>query len=646
MEKINKNEIKIEQQNKNGIKGKSDVLLIVAVIAAIIGIVVFSGCIGESQEKQNITGNLTEKQTMTFTDDLNRTVEISKNPERIVAIATADVEILFLLNASEKLVGRPNFQKYPPEALKIDEIGGMYPMNLEKIIAKNPDLIIVTMTFKEEHIKQVAQLESYNLTVVGFNYPNTMNDIINHIKITGEVIGKENEADNLVKNLTFRISKITKITNKLNESQKPTVYKEWINKGGGKGSTIGKDSRDDNLIKMAGGKNIFRDVEKSYFEANTEEIVNKNPSVIIITADLDKFKPDELKKAIKSRPGWKNIGAVKNDRICVIESQITWANPRLIQGLEKFAKCIHPELFGTENVPNETKKTKTFTDDLNRTVEIPKNPERIVALTDGEVEILFALNSSDKIVGRSQYLRYPEEALKITDCGSATNPNFEVILNQNPDVIILTWIKGTYLDNVKRFEGYNVTVLGFDWPNTIDGLIDYIEKIGIISGKEKETEKLIKNMTTGIEKITNITSKLNESQKPGVFIEMRYTKGKKEIKTFGRKANLKTQLVESAGGKNVFAEDVEGFDVSSEEVIKKNPEVIIIAVSVSTFNPDEFDELKKELKDRPGWSGIDAVKNDRICVISSSLASTNPRIVQGLEEFAKCIHPELFKNGK
>jgi len=297
-------------------------------------------------------------------------------------------------------------------------------------------------------------------------------------------------------------------------------------------------------------------------------------------------------------------------------------------------------------VPNETKKTKTFTDDLNRTVEIPKNPERIVALTDGEVEILFALNSSDKIVGRSQYLRYPEEALKITDCGSATNPNFEVILNQNPDVIILTWIKGTYLDNVKRFEGYNVTVLGFDWPNTIDGLIDYIEKIGIISGKEKETEKLIKNMTTGIEKITNITSKLNESQKPGVFIEMRYTKGKKEIKTFGRKANLKTQLVESAGGKNVFAEDVEGFDVSSEEVIKKNPEVIIIAVSVSTFNPDEFDELKKELKDRPGWSGIDAVKNDRICVISSSLASTNPRIVQGLEEFAKCIHPELFKNGK
>ena len=220
-------------------------------------------------------------------------------------------------------------------------------MNLEKIIAKNPDLILITWIFKEEYIKKVSQLESYNLTVVGFNYPNTMKDIINHIKIIGEVVGKENEAKDLTKNITFRMSKITKITNKLNESQKPKVYIEWI-KAGSKGSTIGRTSGADNIILMAGGKNIFGDVEKFTFEANTEEIVNKNPDIIIIIADLDKFNPDELKEVIKSRPGWKNIDAIKNDRICVIELQITWASPRLTQGLEEFAKCIHPELFENE----------------------------------------------------------------------------------------------------------------------------------------------------------------------------------------------------------------------------------------------------------------------------------------------------------
>ena len=155
------------------------------------------------------------------------------------------------------------------------------------------------------------------------------------------------EAKDLTKNITFRISKITKITNKLNESQKPKVYIERI-KAGSKGPTAGRTSRCNNIILMAGGKNIFGDVEKFRFEANTEEIVNKNPDIIIITANLDKFNPDELKEVIKSRPGWKNIDAIKNDRICVIEWQITWATPRLIQGLKEFAKCIHPELFENE----------------------------------------------------------------------------------------------------------------------------------------------------------------------------------------------------------------------------------------------------------------------------------------------------------
>ncbi|CEG11739.1 putative periplasmic binding protein [groundwater metagenome] len=331
--------------NKNKVKGKLDVLFIGAVIAAIIGIVVFSGCIGEPQKEQKSA--IAKKETKTYTDDLNRTVEIPKNPERIVVIATADIEILFAINASDKIIGRPNFQKYPLEALKIDDIGGMYPLNLEKIMDKNPDLILITMTFQEKYIKQVEQLGSYNLTVLAFNYPNTIDDIINHITDIGEVVGKENEANDLTENITFRINKITMLTNELNESQKPGVYREWIYESN-KGSTVGRTARDNELIIMAGGKNIFGDVKKSSFEANFEEVIIKNPKVIIITANLDKFKLDELKDVIKSRPGWENIDAVKNNRICIVEDQITWANPRLIRGLEEFTKCIHPELFENE----------------------------------------------------------------------------------------------------------------------------------------------------------------------------------------------------------------------------------------------------------------------------------------------------------
>lgn len=306
---------------------------------AVIGIVLFSGCIDETQQKQN----LTEKKTRMFTDDLNRTVEIPKNPERIVAVASADIEILFLLNASDRIVGRPTHQRYPPEALKIDDIGGMYPMSLEKIVAKQPDLVIVTMTFKKDYIKQIEQLETYNITALGFHYPDLMSEILRHIEVIGEITGRKREAENVVKDMNKRIEKIAKKTSKLHEDQKPTVYCEWNR--GKTGWSFGNGSRCDELIRIAGGKNIFSDVKKTSFEANFEDVISRNPGVIIITADLDKFKQDELKKAIEARPGWKNIDAVKNNRVCIVAQEITWANPRIIQGLEEFARCIHPELF-------------------------------------------------------------------------------------------------------------------------------------------------------------------------------------------------------------------------------------------------------------------------------------------------------------
>ncbi|CEG11741.1 putative ABC-type cobalamin/Fe3+-siderophores transport systems, periplasmic binding protein [groundwater metagenome] len=319
-------------------------LFIGAVIAAIIGIVVFSGCIGEPQKEQKSA--IAKKETKTYTDDLNRTVEIPKNPERIVITTTTGVEILFAINAGDKIIGRPSSTTYPPEALKIDDIGNPGSLNLERILEKNPDLIIIPI-YAENHITQAEQLKSYNLTVLALNYPNTIDTILNHIKDLGKVVGKENEANDLTKNITFRINKITMLTNELNESQKPGVYKEWIYQGS-RGYTGGRTSFHNDMFAIAGGKNIFSDVEKTSFEANFEEVIIRNPKVIIITADLDKFKPDELKDVIKSRPGWNNIDAVKNNWICIVESHITFANPRLIYGIEEYAKCIHPELFENE----------------------------------------------------------------------------------------------------------------------------------------------------------------------------------------------------------------------------------------------------------------------------------------------------------
>ncbi len=279
-----------------------------------------------------------------FKDELGRIVEIPENPKRIVTVATADIEILFAIGAGDKLVGRPHYLKYPKEALRIDNIGGLYECNFEKIVAKDPDLVIMSTSSWDRYKNNLEKLEKCGLAVVGFNYPESIEEILHHIKVIGDIAGKKEEAEKLVKDIESRIDRIKRVAKKL---KSPTVYREGIYYPERIGYTSTKGSRDDALIHLAGGENIFSEVkkEKPWFIPNPEEVIERNPQVIIITADLDKFSQDEIKKIIKKRPGWGDIEAVKNNRIYVVEDQLSWANPRIILGLEEFAKAIHPGVF-------------------------------------------------------------------------------------------------------------------------------------------------------------------------------------------------------------------------------------------------------------------------------------------------------------
>jgi len=567
------------------------------------------------------------KKTKTFTDDLNRTVEIPKNPEKIVVIATADVEILFAINASDKIIGRPNFQKYPPEALKIDDIGGMYPLNLEKIMEKNPDLILITMTFKEKYIKQVEQLGGYNLTVLAFNYPNTMDDIINHIKDIGEVVGKENEANDLVENITFRINKITMLTNEMNESQKPKVYKEWINEGS-KGSTAGRTSRDNELIVMSGGKNIFGDVEKTSFEANSEEVVNKNPEVIIITTNLDKYDPDELKKVIKTRPRWGNIDAVKNNRICVIESQITWANPRLIRGLEEFAKCIHPELFNENvNPVNYFVNYPTIvTDGMGRNVTIHREPKRIVSGHPAPTENLFALGVGDKIILRSDNCEYPPDALKIPD--TTYPPSIEFIVNSSPDVVFV-YIGHTKI--VDALENLNITVVAMPASKNYNDIIWTIKLIGKVVNKVEEAEKLTEELNTRVERIKNNKKEIKNPPKVLIF-------GGTQTMAIGNGTYI-NEAATTAGGVNIFSDVTGKVDNLNMEVITaRNPDIIILPHAFYDEG-ESVENLVNKIKNDKLWQSVDAVKNNRFCLLNRDiLFSRTPRYVDTIEQEFNCFN--------
>lgn len=286
------------------------------------------------------------RNTRSIVDDCQRTVSIPANPKKIVCLATADVEILSAIGASGTLVGVPDGIKYPPSALTVERIGGMYGrFSAEKIVGRAPDLVLMTMSSWNQYRKNLVQLENHNVTALGLLYPPAFEGLISHIHRLGYITGMTGNAQLLTNSLCTRRNAVLEKTLPLDSFQRPRVYMEWISEGG-RGSTYGKKERNHQIITDAGGLNIFGYREDvSSFTASDEEVICRNPQIIIITTDTTRYNLAAIQSNIRQRAGWQQTDAVKNNRVYCIDAQLTWSNPRLIDGIEQCAKIIHPELF-------------------------------------------------------------------------------------------------------------------------------------------------------------------------------------------------------------------------------------------------------------------------------------------------------------
>ena len=279
------------------------------------------------------------------TDDRGRIVTVSVSPEKIVAVATGDVEILYAIGAQNRLAGVPDNVKFPREAKSLNKIGGMYGrFSPERIVGAKPDLVLMTMSGWDHYAKHLERLAAYDLAVLGLDYPSTFDGLLMHIRRLGCLCGRGGRAESLVREIDTRKNAVTARTAPLDGNQRPRVYMEWISNSG-RGTTCGRNDRDHRLITMAGGTNVFGDVEQSSITPSDEEVIARDPQIIVITADTARFAPEMITAEVAARKGWDRTAAVRDRKIAVMEATLTWANPRMVEGLETLARIIHPELF-------------------------------------------------------------------------------------------------------------------------------------------------------------------------------------------------------------------------------------------------------------------------------------------------------------
>jgi len=293
------------------------------------------------------------------------------------------------------------------------------------------------------------------------------------------------------------------------------------------------------------------------------------------------------------------------------------------RGTNWFLVLLSIVLVLTACSPTGQTPTQYVFDDLGRLVAINGTPQRIVSLAPSNTEILFALGVGEKVVGVTDWCDYPSEALEKEKVGSYDTPDVEKIVALNPDLVLVAY--GTTMDVINNLVGLGLTVFGIKTTD-LDDLLDDIRTVGNITGEKVEALALTSEMESRIEAVTDETSELEE--RPSVF----YIVWHDPLWTAGSETFIH-ELIEKGGGVNM-CQNITGYTtISIEEVVARNPEVIIASEWSFEWAMNEA-----------SLNSTDARQNGRIYQGDDDLVQRpGPRLVEGLEWFAYFIHPEIFE---
>jgi len=246
---------------------------------------------------------------------------------------------LYAIGAGDLLVARTEYCDYPEEALALPTIGGFSSstISVEAITDLEPDLVIGGSSYQADLIES---LENAGIQVIILE-PNSLAEIDESLETLGAITGHTQEAQALLEDMQARVDAVTEVVEDIPQEQRVTVFYEVWNDPY---MTTTNQTFIGELINLAGGVNIFADLQEDYPAISSEEVIEKDPQVILGPSNHG----DQLtSEAIAAREGWGGLSAVKNGRIAIIDGNIvSRAGPRVVDALEAIVQALYPDQFG------------------------------------------------------------------------------------------------------------------------------------------------------------------------------------------------------------------------------------------------------------------------------------------------------------
>ena len=293
-----------------------------------------------------------------------------------------------------------------------------------------------------------------------------------------------------------------------------------------------------------------------------------------------------------------------------------------------------------------------LTDSSGMEITIDGPAESVIALSTESLDTLRSIGAESAVVGVSKYvledpILYPE----FTDhpnVGGSFSPDLETILSCNPDIIF------TYCSSPKPSEfddllqGTGITIVRLDF-NKIPNYEDEVRKMGRIMGREAEAEEYLEFFNSNVEAIQDSVSSIPEADRPRVYMETDFGGGK-TYSTVGE-GHGHNDLIMTAGGANIFSDIDYSQEVDPEEVMRRDPQIIVkykypspSGIDMDISDVSGLIEIRDEINGRPELQNTSAVKAGEVYVITWDSTRGAARFYFCLGYLAKLFHPQLFED--
>jgi len=271
-------------------------------------------------------------------------------------------------------------------------------------------------------------------------------------------------------------------------------------------------------------------------------------------------------------------------------------------------------------------------DGVGNEVILEKSADKVIVIAPSVLEIIDALEAMDKVVGVDNWSVDNKELLAegFEGFGDSRGLNIERIAEADPDILIA--VSGGSEDDYQKVSELGIEIYRTISVQGIEGVYDEIANISKIVGLEDKGEELNSELKKGVDKIYNQVKDLSDEQKPRIF----YEAWNDPLMSVGADTFINS-LIEKSGGINIVAEDnLTGWpQYSVEELIEKNPDIIIAPISLAVGPSVIMDDER--------FSSINAVINGKVYVVPDRpFSRPNQNVIKALQMLSKAIHPEIF----